>query len=608
MANVGSAAAGKTLIGAGVGASPTYASIGTNSGLTTHGVVIAEGNGGFSATTAGNTGQVLTSNGSGADPSFQPSSSSGSVTTITGNTGGAESPSAGNFNILGTGSITIAGSANTETVQLTGLTNHAIQIGAGSATLTQLGAGTTGQVLQTNTTADPTWSTATYPSTTTINQILYSSSANTVGGLATANSAILNTNSSGIPSLATSPSCSGTLTAGTGLVVTNGNLNLPTTSSTAGILQINSAAFLHAYGSQNAFLGIFSGNFSLTGTYDTGLGYGTLNALTSGGRNTAVGGNSGNSINSGADNTCMGYISGSTIAGGGQNTCIGSTAGNSISSGSTNTCIGYNAGATVGSANDNTFVGNYAGQQATGADNVAVGSQAMNGYQAAAGAAAKNTVIGFAGGYRISTGTDNTIMGYNVAPFITTGTYNTAIGDSALSSLSTGSYNTCLGYNSGNGYATGTEASNICIGAAGTSGESHVLRIGTAGSGNGQVSTCYIAGISGVTVTGTAVLCSSSGQLGTIASSIRYKENINPIKDEISVINLSVKSFNYKDDPSKSTHYGLIAEEVDADFPYLCFYDDQGRPESVKYHELCVFLLAEVQRLNKRIQVLEIKV
>jgi hypothetical protein len=52
MANVGSAAAGKTLIGAGTGASPTYADIGTNSGLTQRGVVIAEGTGAFQATAA----------------------------------------------------------------------------------------------------------------------------------------------------------------------------------------------------------------------------------------------------------------------------------------------------------------------------------------------------------------------------------------------------------------------------------------------------------------------------------------------------------------------------------------------------------------------------
>lgn len=121
----------------------------------------------------------------------------------------------GNVSLLGTGSITVVGSLNTGTIQLTGLTNHAIQIGAGTATLTQLVAGTTGQVLQTNTGADPTWSTATYPSTTTANQILYSNANNTVTGLPTANNSILSTDGSGVPSLGTSLSNDYTFTSAT---------------------------------------------------------------------------------------------------------------------------------------------------------------------------------------------------------------------------------------------------------------------------------------------------------------------------------------------------------------------------------------------------------
>ena len=65
------------------------------------------------------------------------------------------------------------------------------------------GPGTTGNMLQSNAAAAPSFSTATYPSTTTINQILYSSAANTVAGLATANTATLVTSSTGVPSLLT---------------------------------------------------------------------------------------------------------------------------------------------------------------------------------------------------------------------------------------------------------------------------------------------------------------------------------------------------------------------------------------------------------------------
>lgn len=64
------------------------------------------------------------------------------------------------------------------------------------------------------------WSatTATYPNTSTINQLLYSSSANTIAGLATANSSILVTSAGGIPSLSgTLPFTVPVTTGGTGL-------------------------------------------------------------------------------------------------------------------------------------------------------------------------------------------------------------------------------------------------------------------------------------------------------------------------------------------------------------------------------------------------------
>ena len=98
------------------------------------------------------------------------------------------------------------------------------------------GPGTTGQVLQANTAAAPSFSTASYPSTTTVSQILYSSATNTVSGLATANKAVLTTGATGIPvltALATDGQliigstagvpAAATLTAGAGVSITNGS-------------------------------------------------------------------------------------------------------------------------------------------------------------------------------------------------------------------------------------------------------------------------------------------------------------------------------------------------------------------------------------------------
>lgn len=60
---------------------------------------------------------------------------------------------------------------------------------------------------------------ASFPLTTTANQILYSTSNNTIGGLATANNSVLVTNSSGVPSLST--------TLPSGLAATNLTLTTP---------------------------------------------------------------------------------------------------------------------------------------------------------------------------------------------------------------------------------------------------------------------------------------------------------------------------------------------------------------------------------------------
>lgn len=117
---------------------------GTNSltpqltGLTNHTVLVGAGTDTITKVGPGTLGQVLMSNGAGVDPSFQNGGSS-ILNTITGDSGGALSPTLGNFNLLGAGSITTVGAGSTLTTQLTGLTLNAIQVGAGTTTLTQLG-------------------------------------------------------------------------------------------------------------------------------------------------------------------------------------------------------------------------------------------------------------------------------------------------------------------------------------------------------------------------------------------------------------------------------------------------------------------------------------
>jgi hypothetical protein len=112
----------------------------------------------------GSSGNVLTSNGAGALPTWQAAAATG-ISTLTGNSGGAISPSAGNVNTVGTGSITIVGSGSTLTTELTGLTNHNVLIGAGSATITNVAPSATSGVplISQGAAADPIFGTATVP-------------------------------------------------------------------------------------------------------------------------------------------------------------------------------------------------------------------------------------------------------------------------------------------------------------------------------------------------------------------------------------------------------------------------------------------------------------
>lgn len=81
--------------------------------------------------------------------------------------------------------------------------NGGIFYSTASAGAILAGTATANQVLLSGSTAAPAWSTATYPATTTINQLLYSSSANVIAGLATGASGALVTSAGGVPSIST---------------------------------------------------------------------------------------------------------------------------------------------------------------------------------------------------------------------------------------------------------------------------------------------------------------------------------------------------------------------------------------------------------------------
>lgn len=136
--------------------------------------------------------------------------------------------------------------ANGGTAATLTASNGGIFYSTASAGAILSGTATANQILMSGASTTPAWSTATYPATTTINQILYSSSANTIGGLATANSGTLITNASGVPSIQTltagqiligttaSAPTATTLTPGTGITITSASGSITIAATNAG--------------------------------------------------------------------------------------------------------------------------------------------------------------------------------------------------------------------------------------------------------------------------------------------------------------------------------------------------------------------------------------
>jgi hypothetical protein len=162
----------------------------------------------------------------------------------------------------------------------------------------------------------------------------------------------------------------------------------------------------------------------------------------------------------------------------------------------------------------------------------------------------------------------------------------------ALASNTTGSNNIGEGWQSGINLTTGSY--NIDIGNAGVSGDTNLIKIGTQGT---QKAT-YIAGIYNVALSGSAVVVTSTGQLGvSSASSERFKTAIAPMgSDTAKLEQLRPVTFRLKSDATGTRQYGLIAEEVAKVYPELVIRDQNGRIDGVRYDELAPMLFNEIQQ------------
>jgi hypothetical protein len=211
-----------------------------------------------------------------------------------------------------------------------------------------------------------------------------------------------------------------------------------------------------------------------------------------------------------------------------------------------------------------------------------------------------NTAIGLSALQNNTTGTANSALDVN-ALGSNTGNNNTAIGEAALVANTNGSLNVALGAGAGSNLTTGDNNIDIAYNVLGVAGESNTIRIG-----NTDITTTIIRGISGQTVaSGATVLVAANGQLGTMTSSARFKQEIKPM-DKASEPLLALKpvTFRYKKeiDPAGTSQFGLVAKEVEKVNPDLVVRDEKGKPYTVRYDQVNAMLLNEFLKAHEKME------
>jgi len=342
--------------------------------------------------------------------------------------------------------------------------------------------------------------------------------------------------------------------------------------------------------------------FSLTdGPGNTAIGFEALFSNTIGLYNTATGASSLHDNVSGFRNTATG-VEALYFSGGDENTATGVNALHENQFGDGNTATGFDALHDNTTGDNNSATGRGAlRSNTTGDGNTATGFHALHanvsgGNNSAIGRGALksntdgdlNTAIGFQALFGNDHGNGNTATGFGALNSNTTGNDNTANGRGALLQNTSGSRNTAIGMGAGSGVTNASDV--ICI--------------GFAVAGADVSNTAWIGNVYGVTTqsgTTAPVVVSDTGQLGTLASSERFKKDIVTM-DNVSdaILSLRPVTFHYKTDTQGTPQFGLIAEEVAKVNPALVLPDKEGKPYTVRYEAVNAMLLNEFLKEHRK--------
>ncbi len=345
----------------------------------------------------------------------------------------------------------------------------------------------------------------------------------------------------------------------------------------------------------------FIGSTGTTGLYDTsgvlfynGVALGT--GATGEGGQTGADGASGPTGASGVgvvitavDNTYVGDGAGSSNSLNNE-TAFGKDALQIASAGSGfNVAVGDSAMVGVTSASNTISIGSgvYTQPVSSLAQMITIGTNSGNALDIAQNSIIiGNSALGAVSGPGAVGFSDNIFIGYASG-------YSVPLGDGVENIIAIGS-------NSGNTITNNTRC--IYLDSVGSAGETGSIRIGDAGDYTYNIQD----GIRGITTDNAdaiPVVIDSAGQLGTVSSSIKYKENVEDLDNSELIYKLRPVKFNNKKHPN-TISVGLIAEEVLKVYPEMCIYQN-GELLTVDYQRLNILMLAEIQKLKNEINILK---
>ncbi len=200
--------------------------------------------------------------------------------------------------------------------------------------------------------------------------------------------------------------------------------------------------YSNTVGDTNTAVGAYALESNTTGKFNTSTGALSLSNNTIGSHNTAHGTGSLYSNTEGVLNTAMGFTSLSSNVDGESNTALGSGAMHANVGGSENVAVGAWALATNMNGNFNVAIGNNAQAQASGEQNVSMGTQALF-----SGSGSYNVAVGSWTLNSNTTGWQNVALGHRSLHTNESGHSNVGVGAWSLNTNNDGIYNVAVGDN-----------------------------------------------------------------------------------------------------------------------------------------------------------------